>query len=640
MTWTTQKMLRFSWIKRYFLISTLILCLIELTFLKYAPNLQTIHGTHTSNLILATSYLFASYIAQATLIMLTPALITVIIACLIRNKWPTLITAVLLNTAILVAQIVDTITFSLYRAHEITLSIQVMHAGAMHQVIPLSTKELSMLLFIIVIVLAAQVTIAKRIWQAVHQRPHKKTPAWISILLTACVLFSYGLMASVVSFSPPYFFTNDTNLLILKSSRLVPYYNDLFTAIMPINNPYQRTMTLQNTPLSYQTNQPNRPMHYPLHPLFCHASSALPNILFIVIDTWRFDAMTKKITPHVHHFSKKTQQFTDHWSGGNCTQSGIFSLFYGLPANYWKSTLGHQSPLLINILKKNHYNFLIDSSATLQFPQFDQNVFLHLRDTIIETPGDSTTERDQFVTKRFLHFLDHGYHHQHPFFAFIFYDAAHNYCDGGRKTHQTPFKPAIHQCARFSLTKNSDPTRYLNRYHNAVHFIDHEIGLILKGLGEHHLYKNTIIVITADHGEQFNDEKLGLWSHNSAYSPYQLHVPFMVYWPGKSPRKIRYFTSHNDLASTLLTRVLHCDNQASDYSVGSDLFKHHSLGQLIAGNYSNYANITPNRITRFYKNGTYAIRSRNSLPIPNAELNIAQTQSMHQTLNRYFKQSQ
>jgi hypothetical protein len=59
-----------------------------------------------------------------------------------------------------------------------------------------------------------------------------------------------------------------------------------------------------------------------------------------------------------------------------------------------------------------------------------------------------------FITQRFLHFLYHSYAHR-PFIGFVIYDAAHHYCDGREKIHQTPFAPAVRECARFSLRKSS-----------------------------------------------------------------------------------------------------------------------------------------------------------------------------------------
>ncbi|WP_235379013.1 sulfatase-like hydrolase/transferase [Candidatus Coxiella mudrowiae] len=64
-----------------------------------------------------------------------------------------------------------------------------------------------------------------------------------------------------------------------------------------------------------------------------------------------------------------------------------------------------------------------------------------------------------------------------------------------------PFQLAVKQCDRFSLTPNSDPIPYVNRYHNAVYFVDSEVKKVLDDFKSHDLLKNTIVIITADHDE-------------------------------------------------------------------------------------------------------------------------------------------
>ncbi|WP_306686870.1 sulfatase-like hydrolase/transferase [Candidatus Coxiella mudrowiae] len=52
---------------------------------------------------------------------------------------------------------------------------------------------------------------------------------------------------------------------------------------------------------------------------------------------------------------------------------------------------------------------------------------------------------------------------------------------------------------------------YLNRYRNAAHFDDALVGQVLQALKGHQLLKNTIVIITADHGEEFNENHQNYW---------------------------------------------------------------------------------------------------------------------------------
>ena len=223
-----------------------------------------------------------------------------------------------------------------------------------------------------------------------------------------------------------------------------------------------------------------------------------------------------------------------------------------------------------------------------------------------------------------------------PFFSFIFYDAVHNYCEGSQHANMKPFQPAIAQCARFSLTKNSDATPYVNRYNNAAHFLDQEAAKVIKTLKQQKLLDNTIIVITADHGEQHNDQKMGYWSHASAYTPYQLHIPMLVYWPGKPSTTHSYFATNFDVAPTIMQNVLNCSNPSSDYSVGTSLFNPKQRPYLIAGSYTDYAFIEQNKVTRIYPGGDYIINDKLGRHINRGTLDVDFIKQAQADLDRYF----
>jgi uncharacterized protein len=105
---------------------------------------------------------------------------------------------------------------------------------------------------------------------------------------------------------------------------------------------------------------------YPQKEMACQKPDSPRNIIFIMIDSWRFDAMTPPVTPHIHRFSARTSQFTEHYSGGNATRVGVFSLFYAIPGTYWHSMLdANQSPVFIDELMRQGYDVEVFRSAPL-----------------------------------------------------------------------------------------------------------------------------------------------------------------------------------------------------------------------------------------------------------------------------------
>ena len=421
---------------------------------------------------------------------------------------------------------------------------------------------------------------------------------------------------------------------ILRTGRVVPYLSQLYLAAFERKNSVQM-LTLGKTKTPMAINSIQKPLRYPLQPIVCSPKPKKMNVVIIAVDTWRYTSMTKKVTPNIYRFAKNSIQFQDHYSGGNCTGPGLFSMFYGLPPNYWDSFLKYkQSPLMLDTFQKEGYQIRAFLSAQSNFPKFDKTIFVNVKSLKRYTPGDSSLVRDQGITKEFVSFINKR-NSEKPFFSFMFYDALHNYCEPDRPK-QNPFQPAVEHCDRFSLDANSEVAPYLNLYNNKVYFVDLEVAKVLKALKQKNLLKNTIVIITADHGEQMNDEGLGLWGHASAYSTYQLHVPMIVHWPGKKVINIAHQTTHYDIVPTLMNQVLGCSTTASAYSVGQSLFDTKQSPYFIAASYGDYAIISPEKVLRIYPGGDFKITNMYGHPESQSQFNPSVLAEAYRDLQTYF----
>ena len=81
----------------------------------------------------------------------------------------------------------------------------------------------------------------------------------------------------------------------------------------------------------------------------------------------------------------------------------------------------------------------------------------------------------------------------------------------------------------------SEQEREHARYLTAVHFIDSLFGGVLDDLERRKLLDRTVVVVTSDHGMEFDENGLGFTGHSTAYSEYQMHTPLVVRWPGRPP---------------------------------------------------------------------------------------------------------
>ena len=124
---------------------------------------------------------------------------------------------------------------------------------------------------------------------------------------------------------------------------------------------------------------------------------------------------------------------------------------------------------------------------------------------------------------------------QHPFFAFLNYlDVHHGY--GGPPGYP---KPAW------------DHGTTIDEYDAGVKYTDDFIGQLLSGL----VLKNTIVIITSDHGEALGDH--GLSFHGAALYSDLVHVPLVISWPGHVPQGVRVEqpVANADIATTVLGLV-------------------------------------------------------------------------------------
>ncbi|MBM76225.1 MAG: hypothetical protein CMK59_12550 [Proteobacteria bacterium] len=77
--------------------------------------------------------------------------------------------------------------------------------------------------------------------------------------------------------------------------------------------------------------------------------------------------------------------------------------------------------------------------------------------------------------------------------------------------------------------ENPDPadTEYLKKiYKHEVEYLDLELGRFFKWMKENGVYDNTVIILTSDHGEEFNEHG-GFWHGTSLYEEV-IHVPLLI----------------------------------------------------------------------------------------------------------------
>ena len=118
-------------------------------------------------------------------------------------------------------------------------------------------------------------------------------------------------------------------------------------------------------------------------------------------------------------------------------------------------------------------------------------------------------------------------------------------------------------------------------------------------------------MITADHGEAFNDFGKNYWGHGSHFGDPLLHVPFILYWPGQQPGVNTRLTSSIDVVPTLMQEVLHCTNRPGDYTVGTSIMTAPTRDWRYGSSYTVRGFVTPERIYKITGSGQMKVFDKN-----------------------------
>ena len=352
-------------------------------------------------------------------------------------------------------------------------------------------------------------------------------------------------------------------------------------------------------------------LNYPLKPLDTVPVAKPINIMLIVIDSWRSDTFTQEISPNIWNMVHKKESviFNNHMATGNATRTGIFGLFYGVPGTYWHSFLANQkAPVMMDRLQDMDYELGIFTAAQLKSPEFNQTVFVNVPNLRNGSEGGRPSELDQDLTNDWLDWYDNQRDKSKPLFSFLFYDAPHGYDFPDNYRHR--FEPLLETVNYLELNNETDTTTFFNRYKTSVHYVDGLVQKVFDKLKQNGELDNTLVILTGDHAQELNDNKLNFWGHNSNFTNAQIQVPFMLFGPGVKPEAVAWpretISSHEDVVPTLMKNYLGVSNNIKDYSTGEDL-----LGApvqrdwVISSNYSGYAVVTDKTILEIMGGGNY-----------------------------------
>ncbi len=329
-------------------------------------------------------------------------------------------------------------------------------------------------------------------------------------------------------------------------------------------------------------------LNYPLAKIEQQHPKKPMNIIWLVAESLRWDMLDPEIMGNLYGFSRNATRFQRHYSGGNRTRMGMFSMFYGLYAPYWYAFQNQrEGPVLMDVLLDQGYQFAAHTSQSFSYPELRDTVFANVppEDLHEIKDGAPSWKRDEQNITEIMQFLDQR-DRSRPFFGFMFFEATH--APYGFSSADEIRKPFLEDMDYAKLSSLQDPDLIKNRYINAAHSVDRQLGRVFDYLRQNDLLDNTIVLVTGDHGEEFMEN--GHWGHghDSKFPEQQIHVPMVLHIPGVAPGIVDKVTSHLDIPATLMP-LLGVSSKPEIYSLGGDLYNNPST-EFVVGNY-NYAGI-------------------------------------------------
>lgn len=630
-----ERALLYRYIGWFFLANAVLFWVLGLGYLKAILSSPTLYGNPLAeplNILeqwIVLCFCYVNYLVYMMFLAFIPAIIPCLLAWFFPRRRLIISVSVVLAFIAAVLLLTDVKIYAMFKFHLNTTLMDMLFTQGILEHLDLSRAELWQIGLMLAGLLLLEIVLAALVWNVIVL-PHR-------FLVGQKLAFLWLAGAVYVVLAVLHTLERANNLFVAQAPSL-PLYTAVMALVVPGDHASEIMKRYSENAYSLQIFS-NDPLNYPRHPMQnCRAPDKPYNLILIAVDSLRFDSLTPEQMPNVWRFAEQSWYFREHSSGGNGTQPGLFSLFYSIPGNYWTAALQQKKPpVLMSLLQEYGYRMSILFSSSMRYPEFYKTVYLGIRDMALNGAARKDVgANDRYITTEAIRFLEASKGHQ-PFFLNLFYDAPHAFCLQQNFDLAYPYTPRD-DCSRLLFNENVDPVPLYRRYLNAVHFTDSNIGDLLQVIKDQGYLDNSIVIITSDHAQEFNDNKTNYWGHSGNFTRYQTRVPLIVHWPGQAARQIDYQTSGYDLVPTLLQNLFACSNPVDDYSIGTNLLQEAGRAPfLLIGGYVNMGVVEPDRINIIRTSGPVEITDPQGRAIPGAKPRLDVLKQALMQMRHYFK---
>ena len=302
-----------------------------------------------------------------------------------------------------------------------------------------------------------------------------------------------------------------------------------------------------------------------------------PDIVLVIIESFRHELISAEVMPTLHAAAQEGLWFTNHFSSGNATNHGFFSLFNGVDATRFDDRSRRFDPLLPRLFRQAGYQVGF-FSGDHDWERFEMHGIIDPDDFDVfqVSPGGSRNAKslaaDHAAAASLVKFLagerpaeedafELPLQSRPPRLGVLYLYATH--APYRYYPRLEAFRPSARDGYAIPYARLDIPLVW-NRYRNAARTVDHWLAPIIDSPDafpsvshSKRRQRDRIIFVTGDHGESFTED--GKMLHGTGISVVQNSTPLVIC--GRSsqlekagkPQTVKHLTYHPDVLPTMLS---------------------------------------------------------------------------------------
>ena len=284
------------------------------------------------------------------------------------------------------------------------------------------------------------------------------------------------------------------------------------------------------------------------------------HVLYVLLESFRADAVDKQVSPTLWQLAQQGRWYKQALAEATYTPLSWSVLLFDEAAgdNLFGRHPGRPQPLggwLFALMERAGLSTHAFVSTNLTYAKTRERLlgsasqldFFQAAADVGDDPSDKN-HNDRIAIDHAVEFVQkHSWSRSEPQFLLVQLDSTHY-------TYPFPEAQAVFRPYSESLVlpraieTQAEAVLLRNRYRNAAHYVDAQLARLIAALKQRGVYEDTLIVVTADHGEGLAP---GLQGH-AAVADATKRVPLIIRIPGQAPAQSQALVSHRDILPTLV----------------------------------------------------------------------------------------